>query len=310
MKELKRVAEDIRSITIQGATNVALEGVAGFAAYVQRLNNMQNTEFFSAVDDGRSLLGSSRSTEPALQNGLRYLLRDVEQCVQENGIGAAKNRIAELATDYIQRLTSSKDAIARIGAARIEDGARVMTHCHSSFAVEVILEAAREGKTIRAFCTETRPRYQGHKTARKLVSAGIDTTMIVDSAMRWLMRRQSVDMIITGADAITSQGTVINKIGTRLLALAAREMDISFYSAASLLKFDVETSLGALTEIEMRSPDEIWQDRPPGLKMFNPAFETISRDLIDGLITEKGIFPPSAVYGIVADDFPFLLHTF
>ena len=144
-------------------------------------------------------------------------------------------------------------------------------------------------------------------TAKDLVDAGITTTQVVDSAMRWVINSYNVDIIITGADAITSQGTVINKIGTRLLALAAKEMDVPFYSAINLLKYDPETSIGKLSEIEMRATSEIWDDAPEGLNFLNPAFETVSHDLIDGIISESGVFSPSIVYLIIKENYPFMI---
>lgn len=182
-----------------------------------------------------------------------------------------------------------------------------MTHCHSSLSTGIILEAHRQGKDIQVFCTETRPLFQGRITANELVEAGITTTQVVDSAMRWVINSHDVDMVITGADSITSQGTVINKIGTRLLALAANEMDVPFYTAINLLKYDPETSIGKLSEIEMRGSKEIWENPPKGLNFLNPAFETVSQDLIDGIISEAGVFSPTAVYLVVKQEYPFMI---
>ncbi len=212
-----------------------------------------------------------------------------------------------LANKYISLLKDSKKKVIAYGAHRIRDGSVIMTHCHSSLSTGIILEAFRQGKQIEVFATETRPKWQGRITTTELVQAGVPTTMVVDSAMRWVINRYNVDIIITGADAITSQGTVINKIGTRLLALAAKEMDVPFYTAINLLKYDASTTIGKLSEIEMRDPSEIWADPPQGLRFLNPAFETISRDLIDGIITEKGIFAPELVYLVVKESYPFMM---
>jgi ribose 1,5-bisphosphate isomerase len=134
--------------------------------------------------------------------------------------------------------------------------------------------------------------------------------MVVDSSMRWILRESSIDMIVIGMDAVTSQGTILNKIGSRLLSLAAKESDIPFYVAGSLLKFDSDTIFGMRTTIEMRDDTEItadWPEAPEGLNLFNPAFESVSRDLIDALITEEGVFPPSIVYEIVRKTYPWMI---
>ena len=101
---------------------------------------------------------------------------------------------------------------------------------------------------------------------------------------------------MVGADSITSEGTVLNKIGSRLLALVSRENHVPFYVATPLLKYNPETSFGILEIIEMRDTNEIWEEPPKNLEIVNPAFETVSRRYIDGLITEAGIFPSAHAY--------------
>ena len=152
---------------------------------------------------------------------------------------------------YIDLIHKTKQQIIETGAELIQDGDTIMTHCHSSVSSAIIVKAFKDGKNINAICTETRPRYQGRKTAEELVSAGIPTVQVVDSAMRWVLRKKSIDKIIIGLDAITSEGTIFNKIGSRLLALAAKDL-IFLYMLQVLLKYDTGTLLGGRTEIEMR----------------------------------------------------------
>ncbi len=301
----KQVVEDIRSLKIQGATNIAIEGVNAFSSLAERLEVSSIDNMFKELGEARQALATARATEPALRNGLRYIVYNLHE--KASSIQEARQIVKSFAEEYINLLKESKRKVIQYGAHRIKKGSTIMTHCHSSLSTGIILEAHRQGKDIKVFCTETRPRYQGRITAKELVDAGITTTQVVDSAMRWVINRHDVDIIITGADSITSQGTVINKIGTRLLALAAREMDIPFYSAINLLKYDPETSIGKLSEIEMRESKEIWENPPEGLNFLNPAFETVSHDLIDGIISEAGVFAPSAVYLIVKQEYPFMI---
>ena len=209
-----------------------------------------------------------------------------------------KNIIHESAEFYIDHFKTANDEIGRIGARRIVNGMIIMTHCHSSAAESILIEAKNQNKDFQVICTETRPKYQGRITAQHLIDAEIPVTMVVDSAMRWVLKNKAVDMIITGADAITSEGTVLNKIGSRLLALASAESHVPYYIATPLLKYDAETVVGNLTKIEFREPEEIWPEaegRPANLQFQNPAFETISHEYIAGLITEMGIFAPELI---------------
>lgn len=300
-----QVVDDIRSLKIQGATNIAIDGVNAFSSLAERLEVSSIDGMFKELEEARQALATARATEPALRNGLRYIVYNLHE--KASTIQEAREVVKSFAEEYIHLLKESKRKVIQYGAHRIKKGSTIMTHCHSSLSTGIILEAHKQGKEIQVFCTETRPRYQGRITAKELVEAGIPTTQVVDSAMRWVINRHDVDIIITGADSITSQGTVINKIGTRLLALAAREMDIPFYSAINLLKYDPETSIGKLSEIEMRESKEIWENPPKGLNFLNPAFETVSHELIDGIISEAGVFSPAVVYLIVKQEYPFMI---
>jgi len=292
-------------LKIQGATNIAIEGVKAFSLLAQRIESASLDDLFEKLEKARVTLATARATEPALRNGLRYIIYKLKN--NASTITEVKELAKELSKQYVNLLKESKKKVIAYGAHRIKDGSVIMTHCHSSLSTGIILEAQKQGKEIEVYATETRPKWQGRITAKELVRAGIPTTMVVDSAMRWVINRHNVDIVITGADAITSQGTVINKIGTRLLALAAKEMDVPFYTAINLLKYDASTTIGKLSAIEFRPSNEIWEDPPEGLKFLNPAFETVSRELIDGVITEAGIFAPSLVYMIVKERYPFMM---
>ena len=137
---------------------------------------------------------------------------------------------------------------------------------------------------------------------------GIPVTHVVDSAMRWVVKHfnKRIDMILIGADSISTEGTVFNKIGSRLLALMAKENHIPLYVVTTILKYNPASMLGNIEEIEMRPTDEIWKDPPAGIKILNPAFETVSQDLIASLITEIGIFPSTLISEKFEKEFIFL----
>jgi ribose 1,5-bisphosphate isomerase len=142
------------------------------------------------------------------------------------------------------------ETIGRIGAKRIRDGDTVMTHCNSSAALSVIKTAHSQGKDVKVFATESRPWRQGLLTVRDLHQAGVDTTLIIDSAVRTVMKR--VDAVFVGADTITSHGALINKIGTSQLALAAKEARVQFYVCSETYKFSPMTIFGDMVTIEER----------------------------------------------------------
>jgi len=267
--------------------------------------------------EAKAILFQTRATEPALRNGLNYIMNRLKKKIGSLSIEEILELITSCKDEYKLLMKNSKKKIAEIGARRIpdvstDDNFVIMTHCHSSIVNAILLEAKRQGKdhfkvVFKVVATETQPRLQGRKTVRKLLDAGIEVIHVVDSAMRWIVNHYEVDLIIIGADSITSEGTIINKIGSRLLALVAHEEHVPFYVASPLLKYNPQTSFGILEKIEMRDPKEVWEDAPEGLTILNPAFETVSRRYIDGLITEAGIFASSHVHNYFAKLYPDML---
>lgn len=287
-KQLRQTMDDIRTLKIQGATNVAIFGVEAFAKHAESVP-LKDEGLLTHLESLVEELSFVRVTEPALRNGLRYVMTGIRR--------EGKEMASELGKQYVNLIDDAKKRIFKIGAERIQDGSRIFTHCHSSISVGIFLEAAKQGKDFDVINTETRPLFQGRKTARILAEQNIRVTHVVDSAMRWAMNSFNPHMIFLGADAITVEGVALNKIGSRLCALASEEEHIPLYICTPLLKYDQATSIGRLSEIEMRSPTEIWDEGcPEGVKVLNPAFETIDRGNISAYITEAGLIPPQSVH--------------
>jgi ribose 1,5-bisphosphate isomerase len=306
---LQKIHETLNAIArleIQGATNVAITAITAFVEFAGHVCSKPYAEFITQLTEIRQQILATRPTEPAMQNGIHYLyaltrnteLSPLELC----------ELMEERGQYYIELLQTSRAKIGAIGAKRIVDGTIVMTHCHSSAVDAILIQAKEQGRQFQVIATETRPRYQGRRTAKTLIEHEIPVTLVVDSAMRWSLRHFQPHIVLVGADAITSTGAIINKIGTKLLALAAKELDIPFYSASPILKFDPLTTEGALSEIEERTPSEIWPDAPSSLIIRNPAFEIVSREFLDGIITETGIWPPAMIPYIFARKFPDMLE--
>lgn len=314
MKQLLEDAERIKSLEIQGATNVALSAIAYLDDYAKRLNCSDLENCFKHLSEAKQILIATRPTEPAMQNGLAYIMNQLNKCRENICSDDIPGKIEEYKNAYHEMLLNSKKKIAEIGSRRIpeinneDEEFVVMTHCHSSLVTAILLEAKRQGKNFKVVNTETQPKLQGRKTANELLDVGIEVIHIVDSAMRWAVNRLDVNLILIGADSITSEGTVLNKIGSRLLALVAHEEHIPFYVCSPLLKYNPKTSFGILERIEMRDPVEIWEKKDDNLTIKNPAFETVSRRYIDGLITEAGIFASSHVQTYFEKMYPELIE--
>jgi len=252
-------------------------------------------------------LAASRPTEPMMRNALEEALR---RFFSDVGVHAERPRTVEEARravlgeirSFTQKAKRSHELIAEFGAKEIPRNATVLTHCHSSTVTAILKRAHRLKKNLNVICTETRPLYQGRITARELSSEGIKTTLMVDSAIKSVIK--DVDMILVGADAITSSGELVNKIGTATLAFVAYEAELKFYSAAELFKFDPLTLWGRVEPIEERDPSEVADPRKfPRVCIRNPAFDLTPARHITAYITEYGVVPPQSLFALASRHF-------
>ena len=198
------------------------------------------------------------------------------------------------------------EEIARSGASLVPNGARILTHCNTGpiatagggTALGVIMGASRAGKNVHVYVDETRPLLQGARlTMYELAAAGIDATLIADSAAALVMQRRGVDLVVVGADRIACNGDTANKVGTYALAIAAAHHGVPFYAAAPRSTFDFSLRGGEEIPIEERAPDEVTaygghRTAPEGSRAFNPAFDVTPGHLITAFITEYGVIRP------------------
>jgi ribose 1,5-bisphosphate isomerase len=299
-------AGKIKRLEIQGARNVAIEAIKSLETGTKQSRAKTKQEFLQELYESKDVLFASRSTEPLMRNGIRYVIQSVESSGKTD-VSDLVDTVSEASGQFLDRLKQSKQTIASVGSKRISDGAQVLTHCHSSTVMKILTQAKINGKQFELFCTESRPVFQGRLTAKEMTDAGIKTTMFVDSAVRHFINK--VDFVVVGADAITSEGNVINKIGTSMVALAAKEARTPFYVATELLKFDPATIFGDYEKIEERNPKEVWDSPPKGLVIKNPAFDVTRREFIHGIICEEGIVAPDSINELIIRKYPWIFKT-
>ncbi|WP_407378773.1 S-methyl-5-thioribose-1-phosphate isomerase [Methanobrevibacter sp.] len=195
-------------------------------------------------------------------------------------------------------------AIGKYGSEVIDDGDTVLTHCNAGALACVdygtalgVFRAARDsGKNINVICDETRPRGQGASlSVWEMQQENIPVKLIPDVASGFLMSQGKIDKVVIGADRI-AKGGVVNKIGSFMVAMAAKQHDVPFYVAAPLSTFDFEASIFD-TVIEERDGDEVRyyggaRICPEGTEVINPAFDITPKEFITGIITENGIIDP------------------
>lgn len=290
----------IKDMEIRGAGRIARAGAEAIGE-LARSHDWKNIEAMRIdILKARTKIISSRPTAVSLLNGVQSALKGFSGCVS---VEEAKALIIKNSADFVKASDEAVLTIGKIGARRIKDGSAVMTHCNSSAALECIKEAHRSGKKIKVYATESRPWRQGILTANELAKEGIDVTLIIDSAVRSVMKK--ADIVMVGADTITSNGTVINKIGTSQLALAADEARVPFVVCSETYKMSPQTLFGDMVTIEERDAGEIIRkgEVPASVKVFNPVFDSTPAKYIDGIVTEIGIISPGSVYEVMIRKF-------
>jgi ribose 1,5-bisphosphate isomerase len=266
MRSPADIAEQIRSVKVQGAKEIALYSLRYLREFCEK------NGFGLKFEVAAMVLENARPTAVVLHNCLEIL---------------KKRRSLRTIDQLIKRLNESTKRIAKNGSKIIPDGSRIMTHCHSGEALAVIKEAWKSKKKISVVATVTEPLHQGIKTARELAKLKIPITLINDNAVGHMMK--DVDLVIVGSDAMRKNG-IINKVGTSLLALAARKNKKPFYVVGNSLKLDKRKKC----VIEERPAKEVYK-KIKGIKIRNPAFDITEWNYVSGVITERGILKPEEI---------------
>ena len=252
-REFNKIARDIKSIKIQGARNIAKKALYAY--------NLIPTE------KSKKKLLSLRPTEPMLHKVLELVEKQPYK-------------------EILKHFDSAQEKINKYVFTLIKNNDVIFTHCHSTNVVNALIYAKKKKKKFEVYNTETRPLFQGRKTASQLKKAGIKVTMFVDSALGVALSKEQgtkkVDKVFLGADALLKTG-IINKIGSEVIARIAKQEKIRVYIVADSWKFTKQK-----IPIEQRKLNEVWDKAPKEIKIKNPAFEFVDKKYITRVITEEG----------------------
>jgi len=272
MNDLKKVVENIKTVKVQGAKEIAVYSLKFLKKFCKKYGFGKKFEIVSEK------LEKVRPTAVVLHNCLKVL---------------RKERSLKTIDRLLTELNTATEKIARNGSRLIKDGFKIMSHCHSSESLAVIKQAWKEGKKIEVITTVTEPLEQGVKSAKELAKLKIPVTLIIDSATGHFIK--DVDCVIVGCDAIRTVWPtgIINKIGTRNLALSAKKDKKPFIVVGNTFKIDKRREF----EVEERPTKEIYGKllTPIDIKKIkirNPAFDVTELDLVTYIVTEKDVFTP------------------
>lgn len=300
MQKLNQIVKDIKALKIQGAENISKEAAKCIKSLVLTSKSESKKDFLKEVNTAIKQLTLSRPTEPCLRNTLNFISLSLNPALD---LRQLKEEIISSAQKVLKHFMDTDKAIFEIGSKKIKNGTIVFTHCHSSTVMGILKSAKNQKKNFTVNNTETRPRFQGRITAKELASVGIKVNHFIDSSARIALKK--ADIMLIGCDAITPD-RIINKIGSELFSEVAKDHDVPIYICTNSWKFDPKTIFGIEEKIEERDTREVWDSPPKNVKIFNPAFEKIDYDLITGIISELGIYPPEVFIEEVKSKYPWM----
>lgn len=306
LTSIKTVADDIKSIKIQWATNIAKAGIDILAKEIKKQKFSSVKEFETFLQQAIAILRQARATEPMLFNGIKYCLASYKELVAKKAdLKAMTTKLFQVCKSYLGDIEREEALRPIIGAKLIKKNMNIMTHCHSGSVIKILVTAHKQNKKIHVYNTETRPLYQWRKTSQDLLKAGVPDTMITDDVAPFFVDNlyesdTNIAMVIVGSDAIKIDGSIYNKVGSFSIALAARHSKIPVYIVGSLTKVDVENTV----KIEQRSGKELRPEAPKWLEIINYAFDMVPAKFITGIITEYGIIKPKDIKKMVKKNCP------
>lgn len=298
------VASAITDMVVRGAPAIGITAAYGVVLAARACFAEAPDDWKSPLADSIQVLADSRPTAVNLFWALDKMKAIVEKLPMDQDPEAA---LLKIAIEIHQSDIAANRTMGEFGAELIaetqDSGRSVMTHCNTGAlatgglgtALGVIRTAFDKGLIDHVHADETRPWFQGARlTAWELMREGIPVSLNVEGAAAHIMKTQDISWVIVGADRITANGDVANKIGTYNLAVLALHHGVRFMVVAPSSTIDMSLEHGDDIPIEERGPEEVvavkgQQVAPEGVEVFNPVFDVTPADLIDVIVTEKGV---------------------
>ncbi|MDR1547237.1 MAG: S-methyl-5-thioribose-1-phosphate isomerase [Hungatella sp.] len=290
-------------LQVRGAPAIGVAAAIGIYLAAREIKADGYDDFYAEFQKAKDYLDSARPTAV----NLSWALKRMEQVVLKNKEKTVPEIVELLHKEAIE--IREEDIwvckmIGEYGLSLVKPGDGLLTHCNAGQLATVKYGTAtapmylghEKGYGFRIFSDETRPLLQGARlTSFELKESGLDVTVICDNMSATVMRNGWVDAVFVGCDRVAANGDTANKIGTSMVALAAKRYGVPMYICAPTSTIDMNTPTGKEIHIEERPAEEVvemWYKKrmaPEGVKVFNPAFDVTDNDLIAGIVTEYGI---------------------
>jgi eIF-2B alpha/beta/delta-like uncharacterized protein len=294
-KSPQHVLEEVRAMRVRGGSPFGRAAATAFLL-VARNGKYDSTEsLLGALDEIADALMAEKPSMATIYNARVMIVDSVKQGMASASKEEAAKEVIRRAERFIEWSREAVDKLSRVGANLVRDGDIIMMHSFSTSLMGIFRRAREAGRQFSVICTESRPLRESRYAVNTLVELGIPVTYVTD-ASAWEFLRKS-NWVIVGADTITYDGSVTNKMGTAMIARLCASTQIPIYCASEILKLDPRTKNGYKPVLEIRPAEEVVSRDDfasfEGVSVINQFFDITPAKDITALITDRGVVPPS-----------------
>lgn len=306
LRTVREIRDAIYLLKVRGAPAIGVAAALGIYVLAREIREPDFRDFYARFCEYKDYLNSARPTAVNLSWALKRMEAVALRAGRDEGRPVAEVKEA-LRLEALSIREEDIEVCRRIGEnglKLVKPGDGILTHCNAGKLATVrygtatapIYLGQERGYHFRVFADETRPLLQGARlTSFELAASGVDVTLICDNMCGAVMSRGLVDAVFVGCDRVAANGDTANKIGTSVVAAVAKQYGVPVYVCAPTSTIDMDTPSGEQIQIEERPAHEVtemwYKERmaPEGVKVYNPAFDVTSHELIAGIVTEFGI---------------------
>ncbi|MCG8515424.1 MAG: S-methyl-5-thioribose-1-phosphate isomerase [Halanaerobiales bacterium] len=299
-KSVDHVLEEVKEMTVRGGSAFGRAAASAFLLVLEEEELLTRELLMARFKAIAAKLLAEKPTMATIHNVVTLVTEVIKEAKQSTDIQEIKTGIAILAEKMIKHSYYALEQLGRFGANMVTDNDLIMIHSYSGALMSIFRYAVLQGKKFEVICTESRPLREGRYSARILEDLGVAVTFITDAAMWEFV--QEADWVLVGADAITYDGTVANKMGTAMLSWLCEITQTPFFVASEIFKYNPLTRNGYQIELEKRPRQEVIEaadfETMNHIKVVNQFFDLTPPSNIRGFITEMGIILPAMLNNV------------
>ena len=301
LKQYQTVAEiieDVRALRPLGGSAYGHSAAMGFKLTAQDPAHQTAEQILQACDNVLATLLVEKPTMATIYNA-HYLIVEKSRSVAATGdLAATRTAIVQRAELFAETSATAMARLSRVGSNMVQAGQTIMMHSYSRSLMAIFEQAAASGKSFSVICTQSQPTLESRHALRQLTEWGIKVTFVLDAAMAVAVPQ--ADFCLVGADSISIDGSIANKVGSYQLALLAHAFGRPFHVATEVMKLQRQTMDGVPVPLEERPGAEILDraaasDHPDRITVYHPFFDLTPAVLIRSLVTEQGILAPGQI---------------